>query len=359
MGLYSFKSIDSVGKIFNFIMTDRNISVQNNKKEFLPIVNISKNVDKINVITKNLKDCDTKKLETNKRIRDCVFSSGLFQADGTTLGLVSEETSLYKNKSEGYKKMKLKNLYNLLFSNIVVFDTNSFINHVISNHCIKHSHKKMMKSEIYISPTTIWELENMCKAENSKNEEMFRKARLAKSAFRDIIFIQNICKTCILNSKKITISDFSSVKNILSEGEADRLIRNEISEMKEIGKYKKDFIFVTSDSFNCLAAGAEGIRSCFLPKPNILDSYLIHKNSMKKNELIGSFIREMAEDFGKIKIETKLGPIIVDGDWKGKQPRDWVNGEINLDIQNNKDKEYKALLKKMKINLVNYYNSFD
>jgi len=348
-----FKDPSTVGRIILGLQPTYSVFVKKDAQKF-ELLKFSKDLGKI-YGGEQISQLNDEKLNADRRLRDAVISSGLIQMGGV-IGQIPEEAALYKPKVGGYKAMTLKQFYRDIFKNIVVFDTNSFLYHIITNHALPNT-KQIKHSLVFVPPLVIWELENLAKVElsdagNKVKNLGKRKMRLAKSAFRDVRVLQEVCKECILTPRNISLTDFANIKHALSSrGECDRIIRNYISEIKEKGKYKKEFLFVTSDSFNALAAEAEGIKTCFISFPEPQKTYDTSLCPFSIKHRLGSILRELAEDFGEIIVESSIGDITVRGDWAGKLPHEWVSGSINLEIENRK--AFSAHLKKLKIEVTN------
>jgi hypothetical protein len=246
-------------------------------------------------------------------VRDGLLAAGLLEPAYTVLG----HGGIAKSSKENFAEHLAKS------HSLFVFDTNVFMRHIFSNY-LKLRLTTMGTTNTATVPAAIWELEDIA------NRDDPEQARLARSAFRDVVSMQSSTKYQVIESQSI-------------EMPSDRLIRQQVrgfkwsgTEWKEPGEVvtfgTEAKVFVTFDRVSALAAQAEGMACTSLDVPVGGPTWSVKPvRSQKMEEMIGAFLSELAIARGVITIKNEDVTMRVSGDWAGKSSLEWIEGKVRLE----------------------------
>jgi hypothetical protein len=246
-----------------------------------------------------------------KWVRDCVFASGLIEPTYSLLGF------------EGRSANSQKSFASLISpeSYLHFFDTNIFMKHFVSNY-LGPRRQDMDKMVAATAPAVVWELEALS-SRDTRDQDM-QQSRIAKSAFRDLSFIQGSAKYIgILPESEDEKSDPS-----------DRMIRSQIRRFVWYGTNDEPAkatakLFVTFDRISSLAAHAEGLLCASLDVPIEKSSWDVMSITHSPEDMTGSLLREFAIMCGKMKLGCEgVTDLYIMGDWPGKSSHEWIKGLI-------------------------------
>jgi hypothetical protein len=257
-----------------------------------------------------------KSVEQRKRwIRDALLGSGAIDPTYSILG-VHGLTSIGKQTLAEHLKPK---------HYLHVFDTNILMRHLISNYFRLRVEPSVLKDVLAaIPPAVLWELEDVSNREESSEEE-----RAARSAFRDVAYVQSSMKRQAIPAR-------------LSEDKpSDRLIRLQIRQFnwQPLGVLKPEEvkteakIFMTFDRVSALAAQAEGLACCSLDVPLEQQRWTVAPiGSQSFEEMVGTFLAELSVLRGTVKVSCAAGgQFFLLGDWPGKTGHEWVKGHVRYE----------------------------
>lgn len=258
----------------------------------------------------------TRSVEQRKSwIRDALLGAGVIDLTYSVLG-VQGLASLGKQTLAEYLQPK----YYLHF-----FDTNILMRHVISNYFRLRIQPLVLKDVLAaVPPAVIWELEDA-----SNRDEASEEGRTARSAFRDVAYIQSSMRRQVVPVK------------ISEDKPSDRLIRLQIRQFnwiplavlktEEVKTEAK--IFMTFDRVSALAAQAEGLACCSLDVPLEQQGWAFAPIGVQSlEEMLGTFLAELSVLRRCLKVSCAVGgQFFVLGDWPGKTSHDWVKGNVRCE----------------------------
>jgi len=261
----------------------------------------------------------TKVVERRRHwLRDALLASGLIDPSYSILGRIG---IAFPGKVTLAKDFQPKHY-------LYVFDTNVFARHLISNYLrLRLSQSTMKDILVATPPAVIWELEEI--ANRRVDEE---ETRIARSAFRDVAYMESSMKVQLIPAKG------ADTETVLS----DRLIRRQVREFKwnplavlkteEVSTEAK--VFVTFDRVSALAAQAEGLVCCSLDVPVEQGSWTLNPvDAQSREDALGSFFAELSVLRGTIRVRSGAKPeFYVLGDWPGKANHEWIKGQIRHEV---------------------------
>jgi hypothetical protein len=255
-------------------------------------------------------------VEQRKRwIRDALLGAGVIDLTYSVLG-VQGIASLGKESLAQHLQPK---------HYLHVFDTNILMRHLISNYFRLRVQPSVLKDVLAaIPPAVIWELEDA-----SNRDETSEDGRTARSAFRDVAYVQSSMRRQTISAK------------ISEDKPSDRLIRLQIRQFnwdpltvlkpEEVKTESK--IFMTFDRVSALAAQAEGLACCSLDVPLEQQRWRFAPIGIQSlEEMLGTFLAELSVLRRSLKVGCQAGgQFFVLGDWSGKTSGDWVKGNIRCE----------------------------